>query len=157
MTYNGFSAKERDAKLQAMKRLIAEGTLPPASGPCRLCGDPDIEVEYHDEDYSHPYVWVEPATYVLCRHCHRQKLHGRYAHAFVWQAFLAHVRRGGYASDLLYPHIKLEVHAFCMALKTGQEFELHSLRPYTKYVGDEWFARLDKTGTRQCVANGRKP
>lgn len=140
--YNGYTPKERNDKFKEMMRRIANGELPPASGPCALCGDPEVEVEYHDEDYSLPYRWVEPAVYVLCRHCHRQKLHLRFAYPFVWQAYLAHVRRGGYARDLDDPSIKKEFVACCKAIKNGQAFALRKLRPYMRSIGEEWFGRL---------------
>ncbi len=141
-SYNGYSWKERDDKFKAMKRQIAVGELTPPSGHCALCGDSEAAVEYHDEDYSIPYNWKEPAAYALCRHCHLYKIHLRFARPILWQAFLAHVRRGGYASDLANPRIKKEFEACCKALKNGQTFVLSPLRPYTQSVGDEWFAKL---------------
>lgn len=58
--YNGYSPKERDKKYKILMRLIAKGKLPTASGPCALCGDPDVPVEYHDEDYGEPFIWEAP-------------------------------------------------------------------------------------------------
>jgi hypothetical protein len=127
-----------------MTDRIASGELPSAVGPCALCGDHDPKTvfEYHDEDYSIPYLWTEPATYVLCRNYHVYRLHQRFARPVAWLAFLAHVRRGGYARDLKDPKIKSEVDACCKAIRTGQTFELQSLRPYSGTVGQEWFTRL---------------
>src|SRR5689334_17545615 len=107
--YNGYSWKERYAKFQELKERIAQGKTPPPTGPCDLCGDPDVPVEYHDEDYSKEYLWEPRALYVLCQHCHRHKLHRRFNRPFAWEAFLAHVRRGGYASELQDPKVKKEV------------------------------------------------
>ena len=45
--YNGYSPKERDEKYRELKRLISIGTLDSAKGPCDLCCDPDVAVEYH--------------------------------------------------------------------------------------------------------------
>lgn len=59
--YNGYDWNERNAKLREMNRRIANGEQPRAVGPCALCGDPHVPVEYHDEDYSLPYLWG-------CRH-----------------------------------------------------------------------------------------
>lgn len=140
--YNGYNPAERNEKFREMKRKIVIGELSPPSGPCALCGDPDSDVEYHDEDYGIPYQWSEPSAYVLCRHCHRQKLHTRYSRPVVWQAYLAHVRRGGYARDLEDPLIKREFVSCCNALKHGQAFLLRNLRPYTRNIGEEWFASL---------------
>lgn len=144
-SYNGYSWEERETNLKVMNRLIANGEVKPALGPCALCGDPDpkAEVEYHGEDYSLPYIWVEPACYVLCRYCHRYKLHQRFARPVSWLVFLAHVRRGGYASDLKDPNIKSEVDAYSKAIRNGQiPVALPALRAYTRVVGDEWFAHL---------------
>jgi hypothetical protein len=140
--YNGYSWKEREAKLQELKRLIARGELLPASGPCDLCGDPDVPVEYHDEDYSKPYMWKPPALFALCRNCHRHKLHRRFLHPASWQAFLAHVRRGGYARDLKNPAIKREVMEYQSAVKRGEKVSLKELRPHIQSPGEEWFAAL---------------
>ena len=97
--YNGYSAEERDIKFKALKRLIRKGEIPPATGPCMLCNDPDVAVEYHDEDYGEPFIWGPPALLTLCRNCHRDKLHKRFRRHSSWHAFIAHVRRGGYARD----------------------------------------------------------
>ena len=86
--YNGYSPKERDDKYKEMKRLIKVGELLPASGPCELCNDPNVPVEYHDEDYGHPYLWTKPTIYKLCRHCHRYKLHKRFKSLANWNIFL---------------------------------------------------------------------
>lgn len=157
-SYNGYSWKEREDKFTVMKRLIADGKLSPPSGPCALCGDPDAEVEYHDEDYGTPYQWTEPAAYVLCRHCHVQKLHRRFSFPITWLAFLMHVRRGGYAGDLKDPNIKKEFEVCCKALKSGQALELRPLRPYTRDVGKEWFAnlRLDRESMTDLSARPKQ-
>lgn len=139
--YNGYAWNERNAKLRAMKRLVASKELAPAKGPCQLCGDPDVPVEYHDEDYSKPYIWGPPALFALCRNCHRDKLHKRFAKPFAWKAFLAHVRRGGYASDLKQPSIKREVLEVERALALGDNSPvLPTLRPYAIVEGTEWFS-----------------
>lgn len=160
--YNGYSWKERYyVNYKEMERLIASGELQPASGPCAICGDKEVEVEYHGEDYSIPYIWVEPATYVLCHYCHVYKLHQRFARPIAWQAFLAHVRRGGYARDLTKeakdPNIKKEVDAYRAAIKRGETPALRQLRPYTKTIGKEWFAhlRMDEASLKDPTARPR--
>src|SRR3982751_6604015 len=95
--YNGYDWNERYAKLRALNRRIRAGDSRAPTGPCQLCNDPEVAVEYHDEDYSQPYLWEPPALYALCRHCHRHKLHKRFSRPYAWRAFLVHVRRGGYA------------------------------------------------------------
>lgn len=140
--YNGYSPAERRAKLQALKRLAAIGEVPPPSGPCHLCSDAGVVVEYHSEDYAAPFLWTPPAAYVLCQHCHRQKLHKRFAKPDLWAAFLAHVRRGGYASDLKKPEVKREVERAQAAIRKGEKPSLASLRPYSRVAGGEWFGAL---------------
>jgi len=140
--YNGYSGKERDVKFKALKRRIATGRLPPASGPCALCGDAESPVEYHDEDYGEPFIWEPPALLALCRHCHRDKLHKRFWRHSVWQAYVAHVRRGGYARDLKDPKIKKELQLCKAAFGRREVYLLPQLRPYTRTVGQEWFANL---------------
>lgn len=155
--YNGYSPQERTRHLKASKRLIAEGELAPATGPCDICRDPDAQVEYHSEDYARPFRWSPPATYVLCLHCHRDKLHKRFQRPELWAAFLAHVRRGGYARDLNNPTVRLEFEYYRWAVKQGKRAVLHQLRPYTKTSGKEWFAhlRMDLASLRDPTARPR--
>jgi hypothetical protein len=125
-----------------VKRLIAKGEMPPAAPPCMLCGDPDVAVEYHDEDYGEPYIWEPPALLCLCRHCHRDKLHKRFWRHSAWLAYLAHIRRGGYARDLKGKNIQKELKTCQAAIERGESFSLALLRPYTREPGKEWFANL---------------
>lgn len=141
--YNGYSPEERDYKFKVMNRLIKKGDVPKATGPCALCGDPEVPVEYHDEDYGEPFIWEPPAMFALCRDCHRDKLHRRFWSHSAWQAFLAHVRRGGYARDLKEdPLIQSEFGAYRASVARGEPATLKPLRPYTKTPGTEWFADL---------------
>jgi len=140
--YNGYSPKERDVKSKVLKRLVAKGELPPASGPCALCGDPEAPVEYHDEDYGEPFIWGPPALLCLCRNCHRDKLHKRFWRHSAWYAFIAHIRRGGYARDIKDPKIKKELEACRKAIEQSEPFTLQDLRSYQCTVGEEWFANL---------------
>ena len=59
-----------------------------------------------------------------------------------WYAFIAHVRRGGYASDLKDKHIKKEVNLYQKAADEETQFELKNLRPYNHKIGGEWFANI---------------
>jgi hypothetical protein len=157
--YNGYNWAERVEKLKVLQQRIADGMQPPATGPCDLCGDPGVAVEYHDEDYSKPYLWSPPAMLALCRHCHRSKLHTRFSNPIAWQAHVAHVRRGGYASDLTdpsRPEIKAEVHRLRAALKAGRSMPLASLRPYRGVLGKEWFAKL-VTDPASLTARSSRP
>jgi hypothetical protein len=146
--YNGYSWDERLSKYDDMLRRMASGALPAPRGPCRLCGDPgdgarSVRFEYHDEDYSLEYSWAEPAAYVLCHHCHVRRVHMRFAQPAAWHAYLAHVRRGGYARDLGDPAVRSEVAAFRDALRSGAvPHPLKRLRAYAPRPGTEWFASL---------------
>ena len=145
--YNGYPWPERIAKYRELLRKRACGELDPIKGPCALCGDPeplfDPPFEDHDEDYSTPYIWVQPALFALCGNCHKDKLHKRFFRPKEsWDAFLAHVRRGGYARELKDPVIKKELLAFKAALQRGETSSLRQLRPYIGVIGKEWFANL---------------
>tara|TARA_R110002073_G_scaffold147222_4_gene299968 strand:- start:199 stop:687 length:489 start_codon:yes stop_codon:yes gene_type:complete len=140
--YNGYSPKERDKKYKILMRLIAKGELPTASGPCALCGDPDVPVEYHDEDYGEPFIWEAPALLCLCRNCHRDKLHKRFGRQTAWWAYIAHIRRGGYARDIKDPVIKKEMKDYRVAIDRGEQTTLRELRPYSHTIGQEWFSNL---------------
>lgn len=159
--YNGYSGEERDYKFKILKELIAKGDVPPAAGPCALCGDPDPKAsfEYHDEDYGEPFIWGPPAMFALCRNCHRDKLHRRFWRHSAWHAFLAHVRRGGYASDIVKDQkIKNEVDAYRAAIERGELPVLRQLRPYTRVIGEEWFAnlRIDEASRGDPAARPRQ-
>ena len=136
--YNGYSPKERDEKYRELKRLIRIKKLKEASGPCDLCCDPEVDVEYHDEDYGKPYIWTKPALLCLCRHCHRAKLHKRFKNISNWNVYLAHLRRGGYSRDLKDLIIKKELKDF----ELRKIISLKKLRSYKKEIGSEWFANL---------------
>jgi hypothetical protein len=140
--YNGYSPKERDEKYKALKFLIHKGDLFSAKGPCDLCNDSEVPVEYHDEDYGKPYLWTKPALLCLCRHCHRYKLHKRFNNKTNWFIYLAHIRRGGYARDLKEKEIQKELKLYAKALVSNRDFQLKQLRPYKHKIGEEWFANL---------------
>lgn len=140
--YNGYSGHERDKKFKEYKLLVKRGILSPPTGPCALCGDPDVPVECHDEAYGEPFIWEPPALLALCRHCHRSKLHKRFGDVAGWQAFIAHIRRGGYARDLKNKDVKDEVRRCKEAILAGEHFILRNLRHYAGTVGQEWFSRL---------------
>jgi hypothetical protein len=141
--YNGYSPKERDAKYKALKKLIKSGKLCSAIGPCDLCNDPEVNVEYHDEDYGLPYLWNKPALLCLCRTCHRSKLHKRFKNPIGWYAFIAHIRRGGYAKDLKIKSIRKEYDVYKKNLSgPTPPIPLEIIRPYKHKIGSEWFANI---------------
>jgi len=146
--YNGFSWSDRMAKYKEMQRRISAGELAAPRGPCELCSQPalpdgSITFEYHDENYGQEYKWIAPDAYVLCRNCHIYRIHQRFVRCLNWRAFLAHVRRGGYASELKLPAIKAEIASYQRALQAGLiPPSLAILRPYKGIVGREWFTNL---------------
>lgn len=126
--YHGFSGPERTRLGAGIKRHLRNTGAPPYSGPCMLCGDPEVRVELHAEDYAEPFLAGPPGIYWLCRHCHRAKLHKRFWRRELWAAFLAHVRRGGYARDLRDPVIRREFESYRRAIADGRVATLRPLR-----------------------------
>lgn len=137
--YNGYSPSERSKKSRAGDRLRASGKLKERRGPCELCGDPNTPVEAHSEDYAAPYSWDAPAVRMLCRACHRDKLHKRFRNPAGWEAFKVHVRRGGYSRDLRQPEVEREFRLF----KAGKlrRSQLKRLRQ-RQLSGNEWWEKL---------------
>lgn len=140
--YNGFTDAERIAKNDAGARARIAGTMPASCGPCMLCGDPEADLEPHSEDYSAPYSWEPPAVFWICRHCHRDKLHKRFARPDLWRAFVAHVRRGGYARDLMDSAVRAEFEAYRLATSDGRPVALRVLRTDRTWATAEWFELL---------------
>ena len=116
-----------------------------------LCGDPDVPVEYHTENYGHPYLWKPPAEFALCEHCHKHKLHKRFTQPGkeLWLAFLAHVRRGGYARDLKEPGIKKEFADY----RSGKlaESDLRPLNTNARTGTSGWFETLASLSTDPAI------
>jgi hypothetical protein len=139
--YNGYTGAERAAKLRAWHVLRQQGLAPVWRAPCSICADPSAPVERHAEDYSLPFSWQPPAEYGLCRSCHRNHLHKRFLNPHGWQAYLAHVRRGGYSTDLHEPEIRGQLRAMKFALANSKRLTLPRLR-VRRLTGNEWWERL---------------
>ena len=139
--YNGYQGRERDRKAAARRRRRADGLPAHPRGPCALCRDPTVPLEAHAEDYSLPYRWEPPAEYALCRTCHKNKLHKRFSNPSDWEAWKAHIRRGGRSSDLATPDIAAELKAYKAARAKGSTFVLRRLRPRV-VTGAEWWQRI---------------
>jgi hypothetical protein len=154
-SYNGFSSHERTANGIALRKALKAGTVPLPIGPCALCCDPNVDLEYHSEDYSKPYNWSPPAAYPLCRTCHRNKLHKRFANPVIWEAFKAHVRRGGYASDLKNAQVTRELEQYVAANREGIALNLRIIRPYPHVIGSEWWDRLSVNNKPNLSSSGR--
>lgn len=142
--YNGFTAKER-------ARFLDPGvtkTTVPAHGPCAICLDPRAPVVYHSEDYSWPPTWVPPATHAVCKSCHN-RIHARFSRPWRWEAYKAHVRRGGYGSEVGTrsgsPKLCRELTTLQEALAKGRPVpEMRTLRERPE-SSHEWWEHLAAT------------
>lgn len=149
-SYNGYSWKQREGILRAEKRLARDDPLLAylqSKGPCEICNDPGApnapHTQWHSEDYSMPYLFSPPATYILCTVCH-QRLHKRFpSEAGMpsdWDVFLAHVRSGGYGREFTsYPRAARL--AWKAQIVAGETVNLHSAHP-RKLSGQEWWQNL---------------
>jgi hypothetical protein len=154
-SYNGYTAQERLRKSRALHDAILDGEVREPWPPCQLCGDPEVTCDYHSEDYSRPYGWRPPAMYSVCTYCHN-RLHKRFTRPDLWDAFKAHVRRGGYAADLRDPEIAREFQGYRRARARGKPASLRRLRRYRKRPGTEWWARLS-IDPRVLTARSARP
>lgn len=99
-SYYGFSGKDRSKKSAERRRLTKAGRFPWKPKPhCELCGEKRDDIRFHSEDYSQPYSWKAPAVRSLCKQCH-SAVHARFKKPDFWMRLVAHVSRGGYASEL---------------------------------------------------------
>src|SRR4051794_26160734 len=99
--YNGYSPAERAAKGRARAKYLKRAV---DLGPCAMCGDREVERWLHSEDYSQPYLWKEPAVYVLCDRCHR-RLHARFRNIPAWKAYGEFLLRGWFGREVNSPQI----------------------------------------------------
>ena len=79
--------------------------------------------------------------YWLCRHCHREKLHKRFAPTHAWRALLLHVRRGGYARELKTTENKRELGEATKAIAASKTPTLRVIRS-RKLDGEQWWEQL---------------
>jgi|APFre7841882630_1041343.scaffolds.fasta_scaffold59746_2 hypothetical protein len=139
--YDGYKGAQREAKSRAQHIREAQWLPSHPPGPCAICGDPEVPLEPHSQDYSLPCPWSPPAEYALCSLCHVHRLHARFRNPQPWEAHKARVRRGGYSSDLKIPEIAAELAAFRAALKRNEGNTLQVLRSRAS-TGDEWWEDL---------------
>jgi hypothetical protein len=154
-SYNGYTPTERMKKARAAFDAMVDGAVGEPWPPCTLCGDPEVTCYSHSEDYSEPYRWHPPAMYSICGPCHA-RLHKRFSRPDRWEAFKAHVRRGGYASDLKNPTLAKELASYVKAKAGGRATVLRPMRPYSKGRGKEWWDRLS-TDSRTLRAPSARP
>lgn len=140
--YNGYTPQEREKKLRRSYQVYPNRTHPLYQGrQCQLCGDPDCKVEPHSEDYSQPYLWENPAEYAVCKTCH-SRLHKRFKSPAAWSAYKAHLRRGGYGSDLKTGSIARDVAQLAKAPATENPHSLSPLPRSKNLTGREWWEIL---------------
>ena len=132
--YNGYSGSERDAKLKAQHARVSRGCPSHPQGPCAICGDRQVELEAHDEDYSQPYKWEPPAQYAVCHRCH-MRLHNRFRNPEVWEAHKEHVRQGGRANE------DAKFNVVRNAIR-GRDFSTLALSSPTRVMGHLWWEAL---------------
>jgi hypothetical protein len=140
-SYNGYSPQERARKVRAVFNAMLDDQIGEPWPPCALCGDPWVTCDFHSEDYSQPYRFRPPAMYSVFTSCH-SRLHSRFSRPDRWEAFKAHIRRGGYASDLHDPKIAREWNSYVRERSRGRKVKLSNLRRYRSRAGSEWWARL---------------
>lgn len=137
--YNGYSWSQREAILHALKRAIANG-YKPRRGACDMCGDPERETALHSEDYSEPYTFVPPETYLLCNACHL-RLHKRFGEPpESWALFLRHLRSGGYGAEFTKLYSVSQRREWQAALARGEQVELPTIRA-RRLDGAQWWEK----------------
>ena len=149
-SYNGYTWKQREEILHARERL--EPNSPrrfymQSKGPCEICGDPGEPshplTQRHSEDYSRPYLFCPPATYILCNVCH-SRLHKRFPNqsgkSSDWKVYLAHLRSGGYGREFTAYSLK-ERGAWQTQIEAGKSITLQSEHP-RELTGQEWWQIL---------------
>jgi hypothetical protein len=125
--YNGYSWKQREKILNVLSRRKRDG-FQPRHGPCDICGDPGKKADLHSEDYSEPFTFEPPQTYLLCKACHL-RLHKRFNDSREnWALFLTHLRAGGYGAEFTERYSVAQRREWQVALAGGNQIELPLIR-----------------------------
>ncbi|MBS0512919.1 MAG: hypothetical protein JSR42_17265 [Proteobacteria bacterium] len=150
--YNGYSWQQREGILREEKRLRKTGDLEPLSylvdkKSCEVCDDPGRAgqaFQWHSEDYSPPYSFRPPETFIICAVCH-SRLHKRFPDASGkpsdWPLFVAHLKSGGYGREFTELYSLEERKAWLAQIKAGRTVSLPSLRE-RPLTGKEWWQTL---------------
>lgn len=150
--YNGYTWKQREAILHEEKRLRQKGNLGPLAylrsmGPCEVCGDPGDPkppTQSHSEDYSPPYRFSPPASFIVCATCH-SRLHKRFPDSTGkpsdWLLFLAHLRSGGYGREFTKLYSLKKRRELQPKIEAGISVTLTSSHP-RQLTGEEWWQTL---------------
>lgn len=149
-SYNGYTWEQREEILRTLKRL---GPSAPrlaymnSKGPCEVCADPGEPdhplTQFHSEDYSRPYIFSPPATFILCNVCH-SRIHKRFpdesGRPSDWEVFQAHLRSGGYGREFTAYPLKRR-RAWQAQIEAGETVTLESEHP-RELTGLEWWQTL---------------
>lgn len=148
-SYNGYSWKQREEILRAHKRLAPNDpqlAYIRSKGPCEICGDPGDPghpPQWHSEDYSRPYLFSPPATFILCNVCHA-RIHKRFpdesGKPSDWKVFLVHLRSGGYGREFV-GHPRRERLEWQAQIDAGETITPPSRRQ-RELTGQEWWQTL---------------
>lgn len=150
-SYNGYTWKQREEILRAHRTLTPHDpklAYLKSKGPCEVCGDPGDPdhpfTQWHSEDYSRPFLFSPPATFILCNACH-SRIHKRFPNEIGgkpsdWKVFLAHLRSGGYGREFTTYSLK-QRRAWQAQIEAGETVMLQSEHP-RDLTGKEWWQTL---------------
>ena len=140
--YNGYPWKERLGILDEFKRKKREGGFQFESRPCDMCGDTECPPDsWHSEDYSEPYRFDPPATYLVCRVCHL-RIHKRFSEPREnWLLYLAHLRSGGWGREFTKLNSLDQRRTWAHDLSTGRGVAIPMIRQKS-LTGLEWWEQL---------------
>lgn len=139
--YNGYSPDERNAILEDYHRKKRTDGFRFEGGRCAICDDPGSPPDsWHSEDYSQPFSFEPPATYVICKSCHN-RLHKRFNQPDEWRLFLEHLKRGGYGREFTEWYSLPQRRAWVETIRNGGSVDLPRGRPRS-LTGAEWWLGL---------------
>jgi hypothetical protein len=96
--YNGFSPKLREASYEFLKAEIASGRVR-SPERCQICGETQGWLDWHAEDYSHPFG-PHIYAYELCFRCHMM-VHTRFRFPERWARYIEQLEAGAVYEPLM--------------------------------------------------------